>query len=64
MEKEKVKIDDTTFLARNLQSERSKTLSNESSFEQEANNQIKGNISEKSTDMMKKCIIYYRPNCS
>ena len=49
MEKEKVKIDDTTILARNLQSERSKTLSNESSFEKEANNQIKRNTSIKYT---------------
>ena len=49
MEKEKVKYDDTTFLARNLQRERIKTLSNEPSFEQEANNQIDRSLSKKST---------------
>ena len=49
MEKEKLKYDDTTFIARNLQRERIKTPSNEPSFKKEANNQIKRNISEKCT---------------
>ena len=49
MEKEKVKYDDTTFLARNLQRERIKTLSNEPSFEQEAINQIDRSLSKKCT---------------
>ena len=47
MEKERVKYDD--ILARNLQRERIKTLSNEPSFEQEANNQIDRSLSKKST---------------
>ena len=61
MEKERVKYDD--ILARNLQRERIKTLSNKSLFQKEANNQIKRNISEKSTDIMKNYIKFiYRPN--
>ena len=50
-------------LAKYLQRERIKSLSNESSFKKEANNQIKRNISEKSTDIMKNYIKFiYRPN--